>query len=238
MRTSESTVELLQALHAANLSNPTKDARAQIPTKSGGSFSYEYADLPTILTTVRPVLLAQGVLVLQEAGELEGRTAITTRLAHAPSGQWLEAGPLLVPHAGDPQAVGSAITYGRRYQLLAVLGLAADDDDGRSAQDTWEQATAKPSATSGRGAHEGASATTPADTPAAAVTPTVPGKDGGEPPAAGATFDDLRKLVGSAAAAREQINRSNGTDYNARTVVDATPAEVALAIAEWMESHQ
>jgi len=253
VRTSDNTVELLQALLAANIENPTKDAKALIPTKGGGSFSYEYADLPTILATVRPALLQQGVLVAQEAGALDGRTAITTRLSHAPSGQWLEVGPLIVPNAGDPQAVGSAITYGRRYQLLALLGLAAEDDDARSAQDTWEQATTKPPGAGKEVAPSppapGASPAVPDEgaagsAPAAAAAPVVTGKDGGAAPAAAGpaaagapTFDTLRRLAGSAAAAREQVNRSNDKEYNARTIVEATEAEIKLAVAEWQETH-
>jgi hypothetical protein len=236
VRTSETTTKLLKAISDADLQNPAKSSRAQIPTKSGGSFSYTYAALEDILAAIAPSLRTAGLVLSQEASTVEGRTSITSRLSHVASGEWMEAGPLAIPHSGDPQAVGSAITYGRRYQLLGLLGLAAEDDDGQSARD-WERATT--SAPSGREDYEGRSTTTTADeAPATAATSVVSGKDAGDLPVAGApTFRDLTRLAGSAAAAREQLNKSNDTDYNARTVNDATEAELKLAIAEWMETH-
>ena len=94
-----------------------------------GPMRYTYADLATVLDEVRPKLKEQGLALSQTATE----HGITTTLFHE-SGQWLRFAPLLVkPVGGTPQNLGSAITYGRRYAILAALGLATEDDDGRAA---------------------------------------------------------------------------------------------------------
>jgi hypothetical protein len=58
--------------------------------------------------------------------------SVVTRILHA-SGQWMEDGVSTMLPTGDPQSVGSAITYLRRYALQSVAGVAADDDDGEAA---------------------------------------------------------------------------------------------------------
>jgi hypothetical protein len=60
---------------------------------------------------------------------------IFTTILHE-SGQFITLAPLRMAAGTTPQATGSAITYGRRYALLAALGLAAEDDDGQSAAST------------------------------------------------------------------------------------------------------
>jgi hypothetical protein len=242
METSEHIGVLIEALAKADLANPGRTATAKIPTKSGGSFSYTYAKLEDILTLVRPLLAKVDIVVMQEASTVDNRTSVTTRLAHT-NGQWLQFGPMGIPHAGDAQALGSAITYGRRYQLLAALGLAADDDDGASStteRDSWDTAVKAPPAAAVR--DEG-----PLPTPAAGAVasagsgevPVGPGKtnDTEPQPADAPTFDALRKLVGSASATRELVNTANGTEYTARTIVDVTPFELKLAHAEWQEQQ-
>lgn len=105
----------------------------------------KYAKLHTILHTVRPVLLAEKIRIRQgasrswscdEGGGIKGRLIpVFTDLIHVPSGQ-VERTEFEVPLVKlDPQAMGSAITYGKRWTLLAGLGLATDeaDDDGEAA---------------------------------------------------------------------------------------------------------
>lgn len=107
---------------------------AKVPTKAGGQYSYTYANLADALAACRSTLAKHEIAVVQETytpSDANG-IEIRTSLLHA-SGEWLRSGPLLMPVKGDAQAVGSAITYGRRYQLLAVVGLAPEDDDGASA---------------------------------------------------------------------------------------------------------
>ena len=144
MKSSESIANLADALVRANLVilNPTKDKTAR-----AGSYSYRYVGLDTITADLRPILQAHGLCVVQEAST-EG---VTTRLLHS-SGEWLEFAPLRMPigneyvsqgPSGDAQAIGSAITYARRYTLCAALGIAADeDDDGAKAKTTKTKSSA------------------------------------------------------------------------------------------------
>jgi hypothetical protein len=73
--------------------------------------------------------------VIQEAHVNETGVCVDTWMIHE-SGATMHFEPLAMPLADrKPQAVGSAITYARRYQLAAICGLAPDDDDGQAAQD-------------------------------------------------------------------------------------------------------
>ncbi len=106
-----------------------KEGSASIPTKSGGSYSYKYATLPSILQTVRPILHKHGLAVIQNAAAgRDGHIDIFTMLVHT-SGEYMVLQALPMPMGNTAQETGSAITYGRRYHILAALGLAADDDD-------------------------------------------------------------------------------------------------------------
>jgi hypothetical protein len=128
MRTSDSLAELLPALIAARkvFAPVRRESTAQI----GASRSYHYADLATLLEAVLQPLLDHGLLVVQ-AVDAPSSTLIT-RVLHV-SGQWVECDyPLLLDQ--PPQALGSSLTYGRRYSLQALLCLAAPDDDGAAAQ--------------------------------------------------------------------------------------------------------
>lgn len=125
---SEKITELVKALVAvqAELDNPTKD-------KKNSHFGNTYADLAGYLTAAMPILSKHGIAVVQRGlpGE-PGQVVVETRLLHT-SGEWI-AGQLAMTPAKDrdPQAVGSTITYARRYLLAAMLGMAAEDDDGNS----------------------------------------------------------------------------------------------------------
>jgi hypothetical protein len=115
------------------LSDVPKGREAKIPTKTGASYGYRYADLADALSMVRPILAKHGLVVMQNASNPDpDSVAIMTMLLHT-SGEWMMFSPLVLPHGRTAQETGSAITYGRRYSLLAVLGLAAEDDDGASA---------------------------------------------------------------------------------------------------------
>lgn len=97
-------------------------------------FRSKYADLASVWGACRSALHKNKVSVTQWVLELNGaaRVKILTRLAH--QGQWMQATasiPVSADKSGNitAQAVGSAITYLRRYSLAAALGVVADDDD-------------------------------------------------------------------------------------------------------------
>lgn len=146
MRTSETTKDLLAALLQARrkFKPVVKDSTAQISQ----SRAYLYADLNGLLEATMPALLEHNLVVMQ-AVDAETSTLIT-RLAHADSDQWVESAYPLTLDA-PPQALGSAVTYGRRYSLQALLNVAATDDDGQAAQDTATSSTApRPRAKAGK----------------------------------------------------------------------------------------
>lgn len=135
MRTSETTGQLIKALAEAQGKFPkiAKDKTAEVAMKSGGKYSYGYADLASVLDVIRPVLAEHKIAVVQ-APDLddEGRLLLISRLAHE-SAEWIESRYLL-PVDASAQEMGSAITYARRYSLCALAGVTAeDDDDGQRA---------------------------------------------------------------------------------------------------------
>lgn len=117
----------------AELGPITKGREARVKMKSGGEYRYSYADLGDALETVRPVLAKHGLAVVQDVtSDTDGRVGVITIVLHD-SGDELRFGPLFLRGGSDAQQAGSAITYARRYALLAALGLATEDDDGQAA---------------------------------------------------------------------------------------------------------
>ena len=97
-------------------------------------FKSKYAGLPEVVASASPVLAKHGLAVSQFIGvDSEGRDILTTYLIHA-SGQYISHDMRL--HLGKDdtsQALGSSVTYARRYSYCAVLGLVADEDDDGNA---------------------------------------------------------------------------------------------------------
>lgn len=147
MQQSTETAELYAALAAAQaeITNPSKDKIAKVPTKTGGSYSYSYADIADVLNTVRPVLARHGLAVMQLPVMAAGDLLLRTRIAHK-SGQWIESEYPVCQIGGDHRVMGAALTYARRYALCPMLGIAADEDtDGETAADApRRQAKAPP----------------------------------------------------------------------------------------------
>lgn len=126
MKKSESIIELAKAL--AKFQSEIKD-----PSKSGKANYGKYVTLDELLESIRPVLSQNGLSFLQFPGGDGQLITITTVLLHS-SGEWIESEPFtLKSQKVDPQGAGSAVTYGRRYSLSAILGVAWDtDDDGQA----------------------------------------------------------------------------------------------------------
>src|SRR5574343_580956 len=95
-------------------------------------FKSRYADLAAIIDGTREAL-SKNALAFVQTVHINGGVGVETLLMHE-SGEWMKGSITLKPKADDPQSIGSASTYGRRYSLAAILGVAADDDDdGNSA---------------------------------------------------------------------------------------------------------
>lgn len=130
MNQSESIAKLAEALAAAQ-----GEMHAAIRDANNPYFKSRYADLASVWEAIREPLSKHGLSVVQalccDPALLE-YVVLDTRLSHS-SGEWLEGRIAIKPVKNDPQAVGSAITYMRRYSLQAIAGVAADDDDGNAA---------------------------------------------------------------------------------------------------------
>lgn len=102
-------------------------------TASNPFFKSKYAPLPEVMEAAQPLLAKHKLAISQFVTHLDSQSALRTILLHE-SGQYLEDVQPLLLTKQDPQSQGSAITYARRYGVMAVLGLVADeDDDGNAA---------------------------------------------------------------------------------------------------------
>jgi hypothetical protein len=92
----------------------------------------KYADLASVWDACRKALTDNGLSVLQPVSANGSKVTVTTLLMHK-SGQWISSDLELTAVQNTPQGIGSAITYGRRYGLSAMVGIAPEDDDGHAA---------------------------------------------------------------------------------------------------------
>lgn len=96
-------------------------------------FRSRYADLSACVEAVIDALNDNGIGLMQTTHPCESGVAVETVLVHE-SGQTLTSGVLHVPASKqDAQGYGSALTYARRYSLMAICGIAPEDDDGNKA---------------------------------------------------------------------------------------------------------
>lgn len=106
-------------------------------------FRSKYADLGAVMDACLPALNANGIAVVQPLTETEFGRAVVTRFIHT-SGETLECPVPLILGKQDMQGLGSAMTYARRYGLMALAGIAPEDDDGNAAVDSVKNGTAAP----------------------------------------------------------------------------------------------
>ena len=104
------------------------------PDSSNPFFKSTYISLDGILETARPILAKNGLAVIQEATGDGDYIFVKTKLIHE-SGEMIETEVLkMKPQKNDPQSMGSCITYSKRYQLAALLGICeCIDDDANTA---------------------------------------------------------------------------------------------------------
>lgn len=96
-------------------------------------FKSKYADLGNVMDACLPALNAVGIAVIQPTGEDDHGRYVETILIHGESGESLACRVPLIVGKNDMQGYGSAVTYGRRYGLMAMAGIAPEDDDGNAA---------------------------------------------------------------------------------------------------------
>jgi len=137
--------ELAKALALARVQFPDipKNQTVKVKTKSGGSYSFDFADLASLLHSTRQALSENGLAIIQQPAVIDTRFVLETILAH-------ESGAAIISHHQLPdyiavkssfdvnsamQTMGSAITFAKRYAMSAILGIAAQDDDDANMAD-------------------------------------------------------------------------------------------------------
>jgi len=103
-----------------------------LKTKANPHLKSKYADLASCVEAVIDSLNANGIALLQQTHECADGVMVETVLLHE-SGEQISGGRLHVPATKqDAQGYGSALTYARRYSLMATCGIAPEDDDGNA----------------------------------------------------------------------------------------------------------
>ncbi len=138
MKTSEQVDLLFKALVAAQ-----SEAQHANFDKQNPHFKSKYASLSEVIDTARPVLAKHGLAVLQLPGWREDKGHVLCNRVIHESGQWLEEEMVLIPIKNDPQCLGSAITYAKRYSIPGVLLIASEEDDDGNASSHPPQTTSK-----------------------------------------------------------------------------------------------
>ena len=124
---------------ASALVKAQKGFGSALKTSSNPHFKSRYADLAACVEAVIDSLNDNGIALIQQTHECDNGVIVETTFIHE-SGEVFSAGRLHVPASKhDAQGYGSALTYARRYSLMAAAGIAPEDDDGNAA-------TARPSA--------------------------------------------------------------------------------------------
>jgi len=124
MKTSESIVKITPAFLSAQ-----KNIESVIKDSNNPFFKSKYADLSAVIEACKDKLNTEGIAILQP---IDGMS-VETILVHT-SGEWFSSStPIVVKDENNPQALGSAITYAKRYGLQSMVLLPAEDDDGNKA---------------------------------------------------------------------------------------------------------
>lgn len=227
-----------------------KGNTAKVPTKSGGQYTYDYADLSDVIEVVEPVLSRHGLSFNGLPTVRENSFGLAYKLRHT-SGEVDEGFyPLPDPLRTPQQEMGSALTYIRRYVLCAVVGVApgGDDDDAQTAQQYAQRQQQRPPQQQRQqqppqpvDAGNGPTLEQWVARAEAAATPNDLGMTWQEARAAGADNDVLdaiaavgrRRQADAAAALEAQAAAAAAEGPQAPTdTVDAAEAAEAAAVAE------
>jgi hypothetical protein len=143
--TSDKTGEIAKALAAAQtqLGPVLRDKTVRV-SGDKGTYTFDYADLASVVEVCRTALSQQSIAIVQGVETEQGGVKVETRLIHS-SGEWLSSAITMRGAADKPQAVGSLITYARRYALSAMVGVASEeDDDANVAEGNSRQISTRP----------------------------------------------------------------------------------------------
>jgi hypothetical protein len=119
-----------------------KEFSPALKTNANPFFKSKYADLSVCIEAVIDALHNNGIALIQRNHDCDNGVKVETILLHE-SGEEFSGGVLHVPAIkNDPQAYGSALTYARRYSLMATCGISPEDDDGNAATRPVKQSPA------------------------------------------------------------------------------------------------
>lgn len=119
----------------SSLAKAQRVMKPAIYNKVNPHFKSRYADFASCMEACRIPLSDNGIAVIQSCETIDGKISLITILAHI-SGQWIKSEFPIIPSKMDSQAIGSAMTYAKRYSLCGMIGIVADeegDDDGEAA---------------------------------------------------------------------------------------------------------
>lgn len=142
MTFSEPATEIFAALAQAQgeIDAAKKDAKGQV----GSDRNYKYADLASVLEAAKGPMAKAGLALTFDTTSTDNQVILQPALLHK-SGQWIKYEPYAVRLAkGDAQGQGSGLTYGRRYLIQTILGIAAEDDDGHAASHRPQETRKEP----------------------------------------------------------------------------------------------
>ena len=128
MKTSDSIKQIAEALVSAQ-----KEIKFAAKDSTNPHFKSKYANINSVIEAVKAPLNNNNIAILQSLSPSDdNKLHLTTRLIHS-SGEWIEDTAVCPIQKQDPQGLGSAISYIRRYSISSLCALYADDDDGQSA---------------------------------------------------------------------------------------------------------
>jgi hypothetical protein len=130
------TIDALSAAFVKALGEMQDIVKTQ--TANAGQYAYSYATLADAFGMARPILAANDLAISQTAEATHDEVIIWTTVLHS-SGQYITHAPIRLPAGKTAQNTGSALSYGKRYALMAILGLATEDDDGANASPRGER---------------------------------------------------------------------------------------------------
>ena len=192
MKTSETLAELSSALNKAQSEMSGAKKTAKNPF-----FKSNYANLEEVIHCIKEPFADNGLSFMQFPITSDGFAGVETIILHS-SGEWVSNEFMLKCSKNDPQGMGSAITYARRYGLQSACGIPSEDDDGNAA-------TSAPAAKKAAPAKEAPLITAPQLTEIAAAAKEA-GMDGerllkGIKHVSGSKVDDINKLTAAQASA-------------------------------------
>ena len=117
---------------SAALCKAQKEIKGAVKDSTNPFFKSDYADLSSVWDAIRVPLTSNGLSITQLTDVSPDGVIIETVLLHE-SGEYISGKLFMKPVKNDPQGIGSAITYGRRYGLQAIAGVCPEDDDGNKA---------------------------------------------------------------------------------------------------------